>query len=382
MPEPVRIFVSHSHQDNDFGVRLVPDLRVALGGDESAVWYDVSGGLHGGDEWWRKIVAEITARPIFLLILSPDAMASGYVQTEFDLAFKQKHNPAGKKIIPILYKPCQPREDMTLFQMVSFLEPKPYELAFGELLKALGFSGAPAEPPRAQPAMPATPQHAAPPDRFPPRLAELGYRIAFLNGAEVILPPLCDVPAGPFLMGSDPNKDKDAAKDEQPQHWATLPAFHMANYPVTVAEYACFVRATNRTEPKSTYNQLTWAQQTSGRLDHPVVNVSWHDALAYAQWLAEHTNQPGRLPSEAVWEKAARWDARTGTARIYPWGDTFDAKRCNTSESKQGITTPAGSYPNGASPYSVQGMSGNVWEWTNSVYKPYPYIATEYCHGR
>lgn len=196
MPEPVGIFVSHSHQDNAFGVRLVQDLRAALGGDESAVWYDVSGGLHGGDEWWRKIVAEITARPIFLLILSPDAMASGYVQTEFDLAFKQKHSPAGKKIIPILYKPCQPREDMTLLQMVSFLEPKPYEQAFGELLKALGFSGAPVEVPRAQPAIPTTtPSHVAPPDRFSPRLAELGYRVAFLNGAEVILPPMCDVPA-------------------------------------------------------------------------------------------------------------------------------------------------------------------------------------------
>jgi hypothetical protein len=61
MPEPARIFVSHSHQDNAFGVRLVQDLRAALGGDEAAVWYDASGGLHGGDEWWRKIVAEITS---------------------------------------------------------------------------------------------------------------------------------------------------------------------------------------------------------------------------------------------------------------------------------------------------------------------------------
>ena len=220
MPEPVGIFVSHSHQDNAFGVRLVQDLRAALGGDESAVWYDVSGGLHGGDEWWRKIVAEITARPIFLLILSPDAMASGYVQTEFDLAFKQKHSPAGKKIIPILYKPCQPREDMTLLQMVSFLEPKPYEQAFGELLKALGFSGAPVEVPRAQPAIPTTtPSHVAPPDRFSPRLAELGYRVAFLNGAEVILPPMCDVPAGPSSWAAIQANDKEAGEDEYPQHW-------------------------------------------------------------------------------------------------------------------------------------------------------------------
>jgi hypothetical protein len=205
MPEAVRVFVSHSHEDNEFGVRLVQDLRRVLGSDET-VWYDVSGGLHGGDEWWRKIVAEITARPVFLLILSPAAMASGYVQTEFDLALKQKHTPTGKKIIPIIYQPCEPRADMTLFQTISFLGPTPYEQAFAELLTALGLSSAPVPSPHVPPVISATPSHVAPPDRFPPRLASLGYRVAFLNGAEAILPPLCGMPADPFLMGSDPVK--------------------------------------------------------------------------------------------------------------------------------------------------------------------------------
>jgi formylglycine-generating enzyme required for sulfatase activity len=118
---------------------------------------------------------------------------------------------------------------------------------------------------------------------------------------------------------------------------------------------------------------LTWAQQRKGRLDHPVVNVSWHDVVAYTQWLAEQTGQPWRLPSEAEWEKAAR-----GTdGRLYPWGDAFDANRCNTSEGNKGTTTPVDSFPDGASPYGALDMAGNVWEWTSTIFKPYPYSATD-----
>jgi hypothetical protein len=62
-----RIFISHSHIDNEFGTRLAQDLRQAFG-DESAVWYDVLGGLHGGDAWWEKIVEELSARNVFLLL--------------------------------------------------------------------------------------------------------------------------------------------------------------------------------------------------------------------------------------------------------------------------------------------------------------------------
>lgn len=105
--------------------------------------------------------------------------------------------------------------------------------------------------------------------------------------------------------------------------------------------------------------------------------VSWHDALAYAQWLAERTGDPWRLPSEVEWEKAARWDAATGIARIYPWGGAFDARRCNSREGEKGKTTPVGSYPAGASPCGAHDMAGNVWEWTNSPYQPYPYVATD-----
>ncbi len=450
-----RIFVSHSHEDNDFGVRLVGDLRAALGGDKTAVWYDVSGGLHGGDDWWRKIVAEITARPVFIVILSPTAMASGYVQTEFDLAFKQKHSPAGKQIIPILYQPCQPREDMALLQMVSFLEPKPYEQAFGELLAALGavasasgssapsivtptpvdpaselvrqmlpqieaswaaqdwpdvarkcayliaraqvavtpniyrmqghalmeegdaagarviwdaalaldptdvptiHSAAPARMESGQPgeATPLLEEALAltssrerriallkdliqaaiamekgdivarslaegerlapddpfwgtiptlPPDQFPVRLAQLGFTVRRQGGVDHIVPPLCAVPAGEFLLGKAP-RDK-----YYPQQRVSLHTYQIARFPVTVAEYACFVRATGRATPPGEDGKslrVSWETQLREQLDHPVVMVNWHDAVAYAQWLAKLTGRPWRLPSTEEWEAAAR----------------------------------------------------------------------------
>lgn len=101
-----------------------------------------------------------------------------------------------------------------------------------------------------------------------------------------------------------------------------------------------------------------------------MVNVSWHDALAYCRWLSDQTGKLITLPSEAEWEKAAR-----GTdARKYPWGDRLDARLCNVWQSGVGDTTPVDLYPSGASPYGCLDMAGNVWEWTRSLYSyGYPY---------
>lgn len=210
------------------------------------------------------------------------------------------------------------------------------------------------------------------PDRFPPRLAQLGFVANTRNGVAFITPPVCQIGAGEFLMGSDPRRDNQASSAEQPQHRVNLAAYAIARYPVTVAEYACFVedKTANQRQPSDWANQLQ-------KLDHPVVSVSWDDAVAYAAWLAKLTGQPWRLPTEAEWEKAARWDVRSGVARLYPWGDTFDPSRANTSESGKHGTTAVGSYPTGASLYGAEEMAGNVWEWTHSLYKPYPYTQSD-----
>ena len=105
-----------------------------------------------------------------------------------------------------------------------------------------------------------------------------------------------------------------------------------------------------------------------------MVNVSWHDAVAFCEWLTKETGRSFRLPSEAEWEKAARGE----DGRLYPWGNEEpDATRCNFNPNVKD-TTPVGQYsPAGDSPYGCVDISGNVWEWTSSLHRPYPYQADD-----
>lgn len=114
-----RIFVSHSHNDNAFGLRLVRDLRRVLGEDE-AVWYDAAGGLRGGDHWQEKIIAELRARPIFLVILSPQAVTSTWVQREVRLADEPLADGRKRRIIPLLYHDCAIPKRLKGIQYISF----------------------------------------------------------------------------------------------------------------------------------------------------------------------------------------------------------------------------------------------------------------------
>jgi formylglycine-generating enzyme required for sulfatase activity len=211
-------------------------------------------------------------------------------------------------------------------------------------------------------------------DHVPARLRSLGYRLMQLCDEHetdlytYIVPPLVTIPAGPFLMGSDKHKDPRAYDDEVPQHLVTTGEYRIALCPLTVAEYACFVRATGH-EPPDDEEERPWEMKLAQCADHPVEDIVWEDLLAYARWLAQSTGETWRIPSEAEWEKAAR-----GTdGRIYPWGNAWEMTRANTDDGGLGETTPVGNYPQGASPYGVLDMVGNVWEWTSSLYQSYPY---------
>lgn len=163
------------------------------------------------------------------------------------------------------------------------------------------------------------------------------------------------MPSGEFTMG----EGHDA-------HSVYVGACQVATYPVTNSAYREFVKATGH--PPPSHRSHGWQQLLD---DHPVVNVSWHDALAYCRWLTGVTGKVHRLLTEAEWEKAAR-----GTdGRIYPWGNDFDETRCNSWEAGNGRTMPVDAFPAGASPYGVMDLVGNVWEWCSSQYAPYPYWA-------
>ena len=183
----------------------------------------------------------------------------------------------------------------------------------------------------------------------------------FFGGIECITGPVLDIPASTGTMGSD------ALENERPPHHVALPPFAIAKYPVTVEEYGFFLAATQHVAPPP-FGGIHWSDQQR-HPKHSVVNVSWHDATAYAAWLAKMTSQRWRLPTEAEWERAAR-----GTdGRMYPWGNTFAINRCNTAESGSHGPNDIGKYARAhdASMYGAHDMAGNVWEWTASLSKSY-----------
>lgn len=129
-----RVFISHSHEDDEFGLRLIGDLQHHLGG-EDVVWYDNSAnGLKGGDEWQEKIIRQLESRPVFIVILSPASTRSEWVKLEISMAWRLRNSRKGLRIIPVLYKPCEPRLDLQTLQQVSFVEPRPYNAALNELV--------------------------------------------------------------------------------------------------------------------------------------------------------------------------------------------------------------------------------------------------------
>ncbi|HEY7832369.1 MAG TPA: SUMF1/EgtB/PvdO family nonheme iron enzyme [Ktedonobacterales bacterium] len=356
MPAP-RIYLCYDDSDEAFGRALALDLRAAGAG----TWDDATGPLNDPDQ---------SARRAFLVVLSPAALASPAIQRRIADAVELRRLGAVQTILPIIAAPCDLPPALAAFPAIARADDP--AAARARVLAALDLTPPIAPEAALVPASAipsAAPGTAAEPIALPPKLAALGYTGWRVEGNDLILPPLCVVPGGAFLMG-----DASGAGDpaEAPVHRVELATYGIATFPVTVAEYACFAGAGHRLPPDM--GRVTWSQQFS-RLEHPVVNISWHDAIAYAAWLAARTGGRWRLPTEAEWECAARWDAAAGVAREYPWGDAFDPERCNTRESALGASTPINTYPNGTSPHGAHDMAGNVREWTSSRYAAYPYAA-------
>lgn len=206
-----------------------------------------------------------------------------------------------------------------------------------------------------------------------------------------------EIPGGTFMLGATQN-EPFVFDNEKWAHPVEVKPFAIARAPVTQAEFATFVDDGGYSRQdlwcdegwqwrtsESAEHPVYWRPDTSGWLRHdfdswvslephrPVLHVNWYEAGAYCRWTGR------RLPTEAEWEAAAAAESDLGTKRHFPWGDNppspahaqFDWQNMGCAE--------VGAYPEGDSAFGCRQMLGNVWEWTETVFRPYPgFLADPY----
>jgi hypothetical protein len=342
------------------------------------VWLDKEKLLPGQD-WKLEIEKVVNESDVVIVCLSKQFNQEGFRQKEVRWALdKAMEKPEGEIfIIPARLEECEILKSLSRWHWVDLFAEDGYEM----LMRAL----------RAR----ADTISAVLPDTQPPRkwntqiiIATIAVIIFIVFAAIFGLPwkqwfpaapdnvtvtptntiistppspivPMSLVPAGTFTMGEDSEA-----------HTVDLNAFYIDKYEVTNVLYKACEDAGGCTPPQNTSSYTHSSYYGNSEFDdYPVIYVDWNQAKAYCEW------RGASLPTEAQWEKAAR-----GTdARTYPWGEGINCERVNHWGEKScvGDTTPVGYYDNGTSPYGIYDLAGNVWEWTSSLYKTYPYDASD-----
>lgn len=408
--DPRQCFISHAHQDARFAQRLASDLRDA----GVPVWI-APDSIQPGELMVSAIDRGLDESGVFIAVLTPNAHKSKWVRTETQVGLQMWHREE-LTIIPLMVEECNVSLLSNLLATIHHVSfANGYDAGSRELKRRLGVALTAASPKQvgpiaeivAPPRKPATP----PSTRSSPAADSAAAALTIDDM------PMCYVPPGEFIMGGD------GPYDGKPEHLQKVEqGFWISKYTVTNAQFKVFVGAGGykkrgywteaiaatrwkeggfrgwKDEWREGPNQY---QEPLGLANHPVVGVSWYEALAFTRWLWERLGIDSFwLPSEAQWEYAARGPRhaphtvdplvvaaialggvsasqlrdfaaeieRCKTAaenrRVYPWGDDADPKKMNFAKSGIGATSAVGAFPAGVSLFGCEDMSGNVWEWT------------------
>lgn len=380
---PLRVFLCHSSNDKPAVRELYQKLRAEPWIEP---WLDEEE-LFPGMDWNLEIEKAIEATDVILVCLSNNSITKeGYVQKEITRALDfAEYKPEGTLfIIPVRLEECDPPRRLRMWQYADYFEGQRERglqkliISLQKRAKSLDLNIELINSPDESTLEIARKMYN---DRVlgktkaswselikkikeeSSRQNNLSDKTTLSNGMEFMR-----VPAGKFLMGS--REGRAGWHDETPQHTVDISYdYWMARFPVTNELYGVYVKSSKKMD----FPVRSWQQEKM----NPAVYILWEDTKMYCQWLSNllRSELPSdmilRLPTEAEWEKAAR-----GTdGREYPWGNTFDNDKCNVGNH---WITPVDYYSlKGDSPYGCADMSGNVFEWTHSLYRPYPYKASD-----
>jgi len=370
-----QVFLSHSIADADFALRLANDLRAA----GIPVW-KAPESIMQGEQWVPAIQRGMTSSTHFLLLQSPHAVTSRWVNFEFDTALSL-YMQDKMRIIPLDYMNCDVPPFWGRFQHVENLLEDYYAALFK--IQTL-LRDQPANPPK--PTSPDTTIHIAAKDIIEDAVDVTDN--ALIYRGQPAQPPAADLEYEPETVRIDLNILNDPINDilPAPFEWVDIPAtkdfrmvtgvgdkgvfyipaFKMAKYPLTYAQFQVFVDADDGYDNPNWWRGLAVAEAQHRKPakqgwpidNHPREYVSWYEAVAFCRWLSEQVEYSIRIPTEWEWQ----WAAAGDTNWDYPYGPEFDETKANTGPSEIGQTTPVDAYPEGASPFGVLDMSGNVWE--------------------
>ena len=395
------VFLSHAREDTAWCEKLAERLR----NEGVHVWFD-EWELKPGDHLLARLNEGLRQSRKMVAVWSASYFRDDKFWTLAE-AFSQQHSDmlaSERPLIPVLIEDCKIPPTFRNILSIDFRHPDDFDLHFRQLLKQLIaenpqdrlsgtakvrkesgiFSRDPARPGGSKPSSRAdvskegnrlqegtrreqpTPGEGgqiSPPTGRTQWLSwgGVGFSVMMLViGVLWYFSPYKKstlVPAGTFWMGCDVQTDSQCEDDEKPGVEVYVAAFSIDRYEVTVTEYRRCVEAGGcSTDGLTEYKGCNWGK--TGRDNHPINCVNWHQAEAYCQWASK------RLPTEAEWEKAARGEDK----RKYSWGNIWDVKKANTSEIRIGETVPVNSYSSGASPYGVYNMIGNIAEWSQDWY--------------